>query len=91
MEWKSNAYRVRAFQILRKFSNKPILELAFELLIKLNDETFTHFHNSVANILLNSKIAQDHKYRIRRKLDDLTTQGGILGARIEKILKQAKP
>lgn len=88
---KAMSTRVHAFQILRKFSNKPILELAFELLIKLDEETFTHFHNHVANILLNSKIAQDHKYLIRRKLDDLTAQGGILGARIEKILKQAKP
>lgn len=82
---------VRAFQMLRKFPDKLLHELAIDLVIKSNDAEFEKFFNDIAYTLLQSKLAEEHKYLIRRNLDDLAAQNAKLRDRVEKILRQAKP
>jgi len=82
---------VRAFHILRKFPDKPLHELAIDLVIKLNDAEFENFYNDIVYTLLQSELAEERKYLIRRKLDDLAAQNAKLRDRVEKILRQAKP
>lgn len=81
----------RAFQILRKFPGKPLHDVAIKLLVELNDPAFKHFFSDIVYTLLESPSAEERKYYIRRKLDELSVQSGILRARVEKILRRAKP
>lgn len=82
---------VRAFQLLNKFPGKTLHDLAFDLIIKLDDTRFEDFYKNIVYILLHSELAEEYKYLIRRKLDDLATQNVKLRERVEKILKEAKP
>ncbi|MCW3986533.1 MAG: hypothetical protein NWE91_09050 [Candidatus Bathyarchaeota archaeon] len=82
---------VRAFQLLRKFPGKPLHDLTFDLIIKLDDAQFEDFYKDIVYVLLHSELAEEYKYLIRRKLDDLATQNAKLRERVEKILKEAKP
>ena len=82
---------IRAFQILRRFPDKPIHELAIELIVKSDDHEFQHFYKEIVYTLLESPLAEEHKHLIRRKLDELSAQNEVLRDRVERILRAAKP
>lgn len=82
---------VRAFKVLRKFPSKPLDDLAIRLMVISDDVEFESFYKDIVYTLLHSELAEERKYLIRRKLDDLAAKNAKLRGRVEKVLKEAKP